>query len=78
MIEMKIPMCISEHNAKTKQEPNFDPTLLYQRLQEHCGHDIAIVKYGIGKGCYALQCEDCNEVLFDTDIYDLCGIDEEE
>ena len=65
-------------NAKTEQKPDFDPTLLYQRLSEHCGHTIGIVKYGIGKGCYSLECEDCNEVICDTDIYDLCGLDEEE
>ena len=51
---------------------------LHQKLREHCGHNVRISKYGLGYGCYALECEDCNEVLFDTDIYDLQGIDEEE
>ena len=57
----------------TSESPNFDLTLLYRRLSEHCGHDVAIVKYGIGHGCYCLECNDCNEVICDTDIYDLCG-----
>lgn len=73
---MKEPLC-SKGNAKTEQEPDFDPTLLYQRLSEHCGHDVGIVKYGIGQGCYCLECNDCNEVICDTDIYDLCGKDGE-
>lgn len=64
---------ITTTNAKTDKSPNFDLTLLYRRLSEHCGHDVAIVKYGIGQGCYCLECCDCNEVIFDTDIYDLCA-----
>ena len=49
-------------------------TLLYKRLQEHCGHNVSIVKYGLGIGCYALECNDCNEVIMDTDAYDLEGL----
>ena len=55
-----------------------ETTLLYERLQNHCGHNVAIVKYGIGVGCYSLECEDCNEVICDTDIYDLKGWDEDD
>ena len=51
--------------------------LLYELLAQHCGHNVVIVKYGIGDGCFSLECEDCNEVICDTDIYDLKGIDEE-
>ena len=57
-----------------------DGNLLYERLAQHCGHNVVIVKYGIGPqycGCYSLECEDCNEVICDTDCYDLKGIDEE-
>lgn len=52
-----------------------DGNLLYERLAQHCGHNVVIVKYGIGDGCYSLECEDCNEVICDTDCYDLKGKD---
>ena len=64
---------ITTTNAKTDKSSNFDLTLLYRRLSEHCGHDVHITKYGIGQGCYTLECCDCNEVICDTDIYDLCA-----
>ena len=51
--------------------------LLYERLAEHAGHNVRISKYGIGCGCYALECEDCQEIIFDTDIYDLTADEEE-
>jgi len=60
-----------------KYEGMSKESLLYERLARHCGHRVAIVKYGIGDGCYTLECEDCNEVIFDTDIYDLKGKEEE-
>ena len=52
-------------------------SLMYKRLAEHAGHNVQIVKYGIGDGCYTLECEDCNEVIFDTDLYDLKANEEE-
>lgn len=52
-----------------------DGNLLYERLARHCGHNVAIYKYGIGVGCFCLECEDCNEVICDTDVYDLKGVD---
>ena len=61
----------------TDSNEKIDATLLYRRLSEHCGHDVAIVKYGRAEACcpqcYTLECNDCNEVICDTDIYDLCG-----
>ena len=54
-----------------------DGNLLYERLEKHAGHKVAIWKYGIGTGCYSLECTDCNEVICDTDVYDLKGVDEE-
>ena len=54
-----------------------DGNLLYERLSQHGGHRVVIVKYGIGVGCYSLECEDCGEVICDTDCYDLAGIDPE-
>ena len=67
--------------AKIKINPDSEMveiTLLEQRLSAHCGHNVAIVKYGIGCGCYTLECNDCNEVICDTDIYDLCGKEDAE
>ena len=54
-----------------------DDNLLYERLSQHYGHNVVILKYGMGDGCYSLECEDCNEVICDTDCYDLKGVDEE-
>ena len=71
---MKEAMCNQKHRIKITQESKMvEITLLEQRLSAHCGHDVQITKYGIGKGCYTLECCDCNEVVFDTDIYDLCA-----
>ena len=58
----------------TQESEMVEITMLEQRLSAHCGHDVQITKYGLGKGCYTLECCDCNMVIFDTDIYDLCGI----
>ena len=60
-----------------KAELNRDTTYLYEKLAQHCGHNVQITKYGIGTGCIALECVDCNEIIFDTDIYDLCANEEE-
>ncbi len=54
-----------------------DGNLLYERLEQHCGHRVVIVKYGIGDGCYALECEDCGETICDTDCYNLTGVEPE-
>ena len=48
--------------------------LLYDRLEQHCGHNVSIVKYGLGVGCYTLECNDCNEIIMDTDTYKLEGL----
>lgn len=71
---MKEAMCNQKHRITlTGKNEKTDLTLLYRRLSEHCGHNVAIVKYGIGQGCYTLECNDCNEVVCDTDVYDLCA-----
>ena len=54
-----------------------DGNFLYERLSEHAGHDVLIVKYGIGDGCYSLECNDCGCVICDTDLYDLKANEEE-
>ena len=51
----------------------FDENLLYEIMSKHVGHHVEVVDYGDGENM-ALECEDCNCVLFDTDVYDLIGI----
>ena len=53
---------------------NDSPTTLYKRLARHVGHDVAIVSYGDGINI-SLECNDCGCVIFDTDIYDLTGLE---
>lgn len=45
-------------------------SLLYELLKEHKGHKVEIVEYGNGDN-FALEDLDTNEVIFDTDAYDL-------
>ena len=47
-------------------------TLLYQMLKKHAGHRVEIAEYGDGIN-FALEDMDTNEVIFDTDIYNLTG-----
>lgn len=35
------------------------------KLENHVGHSIELATYG-GKQCIALECMDCNEILYDT------------
>ena len=44
---------------------------LYELLKEHVGHRVEIAQYGDGVN-FALEDLDTDEVIFDTDIYDLC------
>ena len=48
-------------------------TLLYELLKTHAGHRVEIVEYGDGVN-FALEDMDTDEVIFDTDLYDLAGI----
>jgi rubredoxin len=43
----------------------------YEKLKEHFGHKIVIVKYGDGQN-YSLECEGCCEVLTDYGSEDDC------
>ncbi len=45
-------------------------TVLYKLLKEHAGHTVEIAEYGDGVN-FSLEDVDTNEVIFDTDIYDL-------
>lgn len=49
--------------------------LLWRILKAHYGHKICIACYGdVGDPAdVCLECEDCNEVLLDAEIYTICG-----
>lgn len=49
-------------------------TILYELLKAHAGHHVEITEYGDGVN-FALEDMDTNEVIFDTDLYDLVGIE---
>jgi hypothetical protein len=38
----------------------------YQKIKDHFGHNVVIAQYGEGAN-FAIECEDCNEVLVDFD-----------
>lgn len=46
-------------------------TTLWKLLEPHIGHEIEIVKYGDVN--ISIEDMDTNEVIFDTDLYDLVG-----
>lgn len=53
--------------------------VLRERLKQHWGHHVVISAYGdTDNPCMALECEDCNEVLFSSDMYDVQGISEQD
>ena len=47
---------------------------LYEMLRKHAGHRVEIVEYGDGVN-FSLEDIDTGEVIFDTDCYDLIGLD---
>jgi len=47
-------------------------TTLYELLKAHAGHTVEIAEYGDGAN-FALEDMDTDEVIFDTDAYDLVG-----
>ena len=48
---------------------------LYEALKAHVGHRVEIAQYGNGDN-FALEDLDTDEVIFDTDIYDLTANEE--
>ena len=67
-------------NEKTDKNPNFNITTMMMKFAAHWGHPVTLYRYGTGKPlgsgnyyCYSLECEQCNEVICDTDVYDLCA-----
>lgn len=47
---------------------------LYEKLTRHSGHNVTIVSYGDWEhpANFSLECEDCCEVILDTDGYVVC------
>ena len=45
---------------------------LYELLKKHIGHEIAITSYG-NEDCIAIEDLDTNEIIFDTDTYELAA-----
>ncbi len=54
---------------------NFNNHLLWDILLAHAGHDVTIAVYGDPNDPIdvALECDDCNEVLLDADLYTLAA-----
>lgn len=54
-------------------DPGFD-NLLWDILKKHIGHDVSIVCYGEkdDPADICLECNDCNEVILDAEIYTIC------
>ncbi len=52
---------------------------LWNLLKEHIGHNVKIVSYGDGDNIHdiCLECEDCNKVIIDAELYTLQSRDEE-
>ena len=46
---------------------------LFNLLRHHIGHKIACVSYGNPVVNISIECEDCGQVILDTDVYELKG-----
>lgn len=59
----------------TNERENRSDTLLWDELKKHRGHHINIVSYGDWDDPknISLECEDCNEVILDAELYTICG-----
>ena len=61
-------------NIKSDDKVDNVKSLLWQLLEPHIGHTIEIAKYGNDN--ISLEDMDTGEVIFDTDLYDLVGLDD--
>ena len=55
--------------------------LLWNLLEKHIGHEVHIVSYGDSNGNVydvCLECEDCNEVILDSELYTLAARNDKE
>lgn len=48
--------------------------ILWNTLLKHRGHKVSIVSYGDSDDPVdvCLECDDCNEVVLDAELYTLC------
>lgn len=48
-------------------------TALWDMLKRHRGHQVTIASYGDYNNpqCICLECEDCNEIVVDAEMYTL-------
>ena len=55
-------------------------TLLRDLLKKHIGHKVSVVCYGDDQNPtdICLECEDCDEVVLDAELYTITARDEEE
>lgn len=59
----------------TNERRNRCDTLLWDELKKHRGHHVSITSYGDWDNPknISLECEDCNEVILDAELYTICG-----
>lgn len=50
-------------------EPKYSVKDMFDRMEQHEGHYVEVVRYGTHDLCYnrAIECVDCSEVIFDID-----------
>ena len=58
----------------TKNKEVNGNTVLWDILKKHRGHHVSIVSYGgwDDPKNISLECEDCNEVILDAELYTIC------
>lgn len=66
----EISLECAEENGMIVVKNTNDNFILYAeqkggRLENHIGHSLELATYG-GKECIAIECMDCNEILYDT------------
>ena len=57
-----------------------DNDLLWNILKVHRGHKVSIVSYGSWEDPVdiCLECEDCGEVILDSELYTICAREDKE
>ena len=89
-LDMAMGVVDKEKYPDIKQEYRFEEInneninsdkLLWNLLEKHIGHEVHIESYGDNNGNIAdvcLECEDCNEVILDSEIYTLAARNDKE
>lgn len=78
----KYPDIKQEYRLEEINNENINSdTLLWNLLEKHIGHEVHVVSYGDNNGNIAdvcLECEDCNEVILDSELYTLAARNDKE